>query len=272
VDEDRKQDSSGHAPKRRRRITLGVSMLLIACLAVPMAWVVNHARIQGIALSAIKRGGGFVMHDFRRSPDGMILNPGTEDTAPIWLRRFVPEHYYRNFNVASLRGPMVDDAILAEIDGLEQIEELYLDNSSITDSGLARLRGLKHLKFLDLVGTQVTDAGLAHLAGLRELNYLRLSGTQVTDAGLAHLAEMRELRTLILDGTRVTDAGVAQLARQDQLIKLSLDRTQVGDGGLTHLKSNERLISVSLSGTRVSPAGVARLKEDMPNLQYIRYP
>jgi hypothetical protein len=272
VDENQKQGSSGRAPKRRRRITLGVSMALIACLAVPMAWVVNHARIQGIALSAIRRGGGFVMHDFRRSPDGLILNTGTEDTAPNWLRRFVPEHYYRKFNVVSLRWPMVDDTILDKIDGLEQIEELYLDNSSVTDAGLARLRGLKHLKFLDLVGTQVTDAGLAHLAGLRELNYLRLSGTQVTDAGLAQLAGLRELRTLILDGTSVTDDGLAHLAGQEQLIKLSLDMTQVGDGGLKHLKSNERLISVGLSGTRVSPAGIAKLKEVMPKLQYIRYP
>jgi Leucine-rich repeat (LRR) protein len=272
VSEDQKQDPSGRAPKRRRRFTLGVSMTLIACLAVPMAWVVNHARIQGNALSAIKRGGGFVMHDFRRSPDGMILNTGTEDTAPSWLRRFVPEHYYRNFNVASLRGPMADDAILAAIDGLEQIDELYLDNSSVTDAGLARLRGLKHLKFLDLSGTEITDAGLANLAGLHELNSLNLSGTQVTDAGLANVVKMRELRTLILEGTRVSDAGLAQLAGLDKLIKLSLNKTQVDDDGLEHLKSNEGLISVSLSGTRVSPAGIAKLKEDMPNLQYIRYP
>ena len=270
--EDQQQKSSGPAPNRRLRITLGVSMILIACLAVPMAWMVNHARTQNLALSAISRGGGFVMYDFQRSPDGMILNDGTEDPAPNWIRRTVPKHYYRNFNVASLRGPNVDDAILGKIDGMEQIEELYLDNSRVTNSGLARLRGLKHLKFLDLNGTQVTDDGLAHLAGLRELNYLRLSGTQVTDDGLAHLAGLRELRSLLLDGTRVTDAGLAHLAGQDQLIKLSLDRTQVGDGGLERLKSNERLISVSLSGTHVSPAGIAKLKENMPKLQYIRYP
>ena len=65
------------------------------------------------------------------------------DPAPSWLRRYVPEHYYRDFNVVSLRGPQVDDATLGPIEGLEQVEELYLDNSGITDAGLARLRGSK---------------------------------------------------------------------------------------------------------------------------------
>ena len=260
-------------PQRRRlRITLGVSMALVACLTLPLAWVANHARTQGLALSAISHAGGFVIYGFQRSPDGIILVESTPDPAPDWLRRYVPEHYYRDFNVVSLRGPRVDDATLGAIEGLGQVEELYLDNGGITDAGLARLRGLKHLKFLDLTGTQVTDAGLVHLAGLRELCYLRLSGTRVTDAGLAHLAGLRELRSLLLDGTRVTDAGLAHLADLDQLIKLSLDRTQVGDGGLEHLRSNERLISVSLSGTRVSPEGIAKLKKDMPKLKYVRGP
>jgi uncharacterized protein YjbI with pentapeptide repeats len=270
--EDERQNSSRGTPRRRFRITLGVSMALIACVAVPIAVVVNHARKQDLALSAIRHGGGFVLYDFRRAPDGAILDDGSENTAPEWVRRHVPKHYYRDFNAVSLRGPKVDDALLGKIDGMEQIEELYLDNSRVTGAGLSHLRGYKHLKFLDLAGTQVTDADLAHVAGLRELNYLRLTGTQVTDAGLVHLAGMRELRTLILDGTDVSDNGVAHLAGQDQLIKLSLNKTRVGDGGLEHLKAHERLISVSLSGTLVSPAGVAKLKEDKPNLQYIRYP
>jgi Leucine-rich repeat (LRR) protein len=272
VGEYRPQELPGMAPRSRRRLTIGVSMVLLAALAVPMAWVSNHARTQDRALVAIGRAGGFVIYDFQRDPEGMILNEGSSDPSLSWLRKVVPAHYYRDFNVASLRGTQADDDAIGQIAGLGQIEELYLNNSRVTDAGLAQLRGLKHLKFLDLVGTQVTDAGVAHLSRLRELTYLRLSGTPVTDAGLAHLSGLRELRTLILDGTQVTDVGLAQLTGQDQLIKLSLDRTQVGDAGLEHLESHERLISVCLSGTRVSPAGVAKLKAALPKLQYIRYP
>ena len=260
-------------PQRRRlRITLRVIMALVAFLTLPLAWVANHARTQGRALSAISRAGGFVIYGFQRSPDGIILVEITPDPAPEWLRRYVPPHYYRDFNVVSLRGAHADDATLGAIEGLGQVEELYLHNGAITDAGLAHLRGLKHLKFLDLTGTPVTDAGLVHLAGLQELCYLNLSETRVTDAGLAHLTGLRELRSLLLDGTRVTDAGLAHLAGLDQLIKLSLDRTQVGDGGLEHLRSNERLISVSLSGTRVSPERIAKLKKDMPKLKYVQGP
>ena len=270
--EDQPLGSSRPELRRRPRITLAVSMALVACLAVPMAWVANHARIQGLALSAIRRAGGFVIYGFQRSPDGIILVVSTPDPAPTWLRRYVPEHYYRDFNAVSLRGPQVADATLGPIEGLEQLEELYLDHSGITDAGMARLQGLNHLRFLDLSGTRVTDAGLVHLAGLRQLNILRLSGTQVTDVGLIHLQGLRELRSLLLDGTGITDAGLAHLTDQDQLIKLSLDKTSVGDGGLEHLKSNQRLISVSLSGTRASPDGIAKLKRSMPKLQYVRYP
>ena len=129
--------------RRRLRITLGVSMALVACLALPLAWVANHARTQRLALSAISHAGGFVIYGFQRSPDGMILVESTPDSAPDWLRRYVPEHYYRDFNVVSLRGPQVDDTTLGAIEGLGQVGELYLDNGGITDAGLARLRGLK---------------------------------------------------------------------------------------------------------------------------------
>jgi hypothetical protein len=260
------------ARRRRFRLSLGVGMALVAFLAVPMAWVFNHARTQSHAISAIRHAGGFVNYNFRRSPEGLILDDSGENPAPAWFRRAVPDYYYRNFNLVSLRGSEVNSATLDQIEGLEQIEELYLDDSLVTDEGLSRLRGLKNLKFLDLANTQVTDAGLANLAGLSELNSLRLSGTQITDAGLVHLAGLRGLRSLLLDGTRVSDAGLVQLSGLDQLIKLSLNGTQVGDAGLEKLKSNGRLISVSLSGTRVSPAGIAKLKGEMPKLEYIKFP
>ena len=90
-------------PRPRLRITLGVSMALVAFLALPLAWVANHARTQRLALSAISHAGGFVIYGFQRSPDGMILVESTPDPAPDWLRRYVPERYYRDFNVVSLR-------------------------------------------------------------------------------------------------------------------------------------------------------------------------
>jgi hypothetical protein len=258
--------------KRRFRLSLGVGMALVALLAVPMALVSNHARTQSHAISAIRHAGGFVDYNFRRSPEGLILKDSGKNPAPAWFSRAVPDYYYRSFNIVSLRGPKVSDATLEQIEGLEQLEELYLDDSLVTDEGLFRLRGLKNLKFLALANTQVTDAGLANLAGLSKLTYLQLSGTQITDAGLVHLAGLAGLRSLLLDGTRVGDAGLVQLSGMDQLIKLSLNGTQVGDAGLEGLRSHGRLISVRLSGTRVSPAGIAGLKSDMQNLEYIKFP
>ena len=75
--EDQPLGSSRPARRRRPRITLAVCMALVACLAVPMAWVANHARTQGLALSANRQAGGFVIDGFQRSPDGMILVEST---------------------------------------------------------------------------------------------------------------------------------------------------------------------------------------------------
>ena len=54
----------------------------------------------------------------------------------------------------------------------------------MTDAGLEHLNGLKQLQTLWLDHTQVTHAGLEHLKGLKQLQELLLGSTPVTDAGL----------------------------------------------------------------------------------------
>ena len=44
-----------------------------------MARVSNHVRTEDPALVVIGRAGGFVIYDFQRDPDGMILNEGSSD-------------------------------------------------------------------------------------------------------------------------------------------------------------------------------------------------
>ena len=66
---------------------------------------------------------------------------------------------------------------------------LSLAHTQITDAGLEHLEGLTNLQKLWLEGAQVTDAGLVHLKGLTNLRELHLRDAQVTDAGVKDLQE-----------------------------------------------------------------------------------
>ena len=57
----------------------------------------------------------------------------------------------------------------------------------ITDVGLAHLVGLNRIENLEIQGTSITDAGLPHLAVLKSLRKLDLRATHVTPGGIAKL-------------------------------------------------------------------------------------
>lgn len=101
----------------------------------------------------------------------------------------------------------VSDAGMTHLAGLSELEQLWLDGTSVTDAGLAHLKGLSNLKELWLRETVVGDAGLSHLKGLKELRTLNLDATAVTDAGLVELHTLSALQDLWVQGTRVTPSG-----------------------------------------------------------------
>ncbi len=157
-----------------------------------------------------------------------------------------------------------DDADLAELACLRNLEQLDLRGCRVTDAGLKALRGMLRLWKLSLESTSITDAGLvelAHLTGLRDLN---LSRTAVSDAGLQHLVGLTALRQLYLAETQVTDAGMAILARLHRLKDLSLLTTRLGDAGLLALAGLPELESVVVSDTAVTHAGESLFRERRP--------
>jgi hypothetical protein len=155
-----------------------------------------------------------------------------------------------------LAGPNLDDAGLAYVGKLADLEELNLAGTQITDEGLSSLAGLAQLKVLVLENTNVSDAGLQHLSGLTNLRRLYLDNNRIspdrtverkvriTDLGLVHLKGLTKLEQLLLRGTEISDAGLLQLT------------------GLSNLKY------VALGRTAVTPDGVDVLKAAIPNLEF----
>ena len=89
------------------------------------------------------------------------------------------------------------------VQGLADLELLWLAESRITDAGLAELESLSGLKSLSLEKTSITDEGLLHLAGLKELVYLDVRGTKVTASGLSRLTSKNKVKHLAHDFPRI---------------------------------------------------------------------
>ena len=67
----------------------------------------------------------------------------------------------------------------------KELEQLHLENTSVTDAGLRHLQAMNKMTWLVLNHTEVSDAGLIHLQGLtRPLVRIDLFGTKVSREGV----------------------------------------------------------------------------------------
>ena len=137
--------------------------------------------------------------------------------------------------------------------------------AAIDDAALANLQGMASLKILRLVKTKLTDEGVNSLAGLAALTELSLRDNEITDAALEPLARLPALTNLGLVHTRITDAGLTTLATMPQLTRLNLDNTAITDAGLKQLEALKILTTLNVRETQVTAAGVAALKKALPN-------
>jgi Leucine-rich repeat (LRR) protein len=255
-------------------------MLLTVAIAVACSWLaveMRNERRQWAAAEAIVKAGGIAHSE------------------PTWLGKLLrDDSLVRGTSVDLTREGAFADATLAHVQGLKQLQQIYLNDTKVTDAGLVHLQGLKQLQRLYLNGTKVTDAGLVHLQGLKQLQIfwldhtnvsgaglvhlqelhhlqvLRLDHTKVTDAGLVHLQGLNRLEVLRLDNAKVTDAGLVHLQGLNQLKMLDLTDTQVTDAGLVHVREIRQLQWVSLLNTKVTGEGVKKLQQALPNCQIIR--
>jgi hypothetical protein len=156
----------------------------------------------------------------------------------------------------------VDDRYLAAIGGLDQLEELILDETNVTDDGLRHLSGLRQLKTLSLfAANRVSDSGLEHLKALDRLEVLDLSEAEASDGCGEALAQLRTLRRLNLAHTAVGDAVLQHLQHLTRLKYLNLSGTKVTSQGLKHLAQLLELKELYLAGTSVDDAGLDHLRQ-----------
>jgi hypothetical protein len=222
---------------RRRFLRFNVRELIVLVLVIGAAlgWIVRSVHIQRDAVTAITKAGGYVKYDWEWQSLSPI--PNGKPMYPRWLVDCLGVDYFGNVSYVHFdHNPQAGDAKLADLRGLNRLEQLYLCDTNITDPGLAHVSGLTRLQFLNLRRTKLGDLGLGHLKRLTRLRSLLLGGTSVTDAGLVHVKGLTSLEVLDLDLTHITDAGLVHLKGLTNLSELNLNGTQVTDAGVQELK------------------------------------
>lgn len=189
------------------------------------------------------------------------------------------------------KGREVTDANTRFLDDLKYVNQLELDDTSITDETLQHVCRVENLPHATLTRTKITDRGVSLLAELKDLRnleindnpqigdgacsaiarltrlrFLDLSGTSITDAGLAPLAALVNLRDLCLnDCKRITAAGLQHLQQLPSLQQLPLRRTTISDEAVAVLSQFRNLRLLDLRDTQVSKDGAGRLQALMPD-------
>jgi hypothetical protein len=218
----------------RRLLRFSVRGMIVVVLLVGgwLGWIVRSARIQRVAVAAIKVAGGSVWYDWEWHNGRKF--PG-KPWAPEWLVGAIGVDYFGR--VAGVRYSPYSRVRLADLKSLSDLSDLDLSFTDFTDDELANLAGLTNLQTLNLEATQITDAGLIHIGGLTKLETLYLNNDRITDAGLSHLAGLAKLSRLgLLRDTQATDSGLRHLERLPNLIYLDLRGTQVTGAGANELR------------------------------------
>jgi hypothetical protein len=233
--------------RSRHRLTVGLLMLLIAALAVGLAWVRNAARAQREAVEAIRRAGGGVRYDYDPNYDGAGPPGRLEPRGPKWLRSIVGDEPFRKVVGVSQSGGTkpyrrADLEFLKDLPDVEilvlNVEKLALTpDGDLAESDWGSLRALKRLRHLRLYGLGLDRAAHARLGRLTQLRELGLFRTGLTDAGAAALLDPPNLESLVLIEPAITDAALATLARSKSLKRLRLESTNVTQAGIEALEA-----------------------------------
>ena len=126
--------------RRFLRFSLRGLIVLVLVIGVWVGWIVRSARIQRAAVAVITQAGGRVAYDWEKSSNAVGFS-GAGPWAPRWLVDLIGVDYFGHVTEAGFDPTCVPDEVLAQVGRLRQVEELYLNRTSVSDAGLCNLRG-----------------------------------------------------------------------------------------------------------------------------------
>jgi hypothetical protein len=193
---------------------------------------------------------------------------GRPGCRPTWLGRLLKDPSLTVLFLVDLGNTRTtDEELTARLQGVMQLQVLWLSKTNVSDAGLGCIQESTQLCDLSLDRTRITDRGLVFLRALKRLHRLDLGNTKLTGAGLIHIAGLGELEDLSLSNVRLSDGDLVHLRGLKQLKHLYVGGTPITDAGLIHLRGLCHLINLDLRGTNVTEQGVNQLQQALPNCE-----
>jgi hypothetical protein len=171
-----------------RRFQFGIMTLLMLMVVVAVvggwfSWKMERAKRQNGSVDRIM----YLWGRWRKNDDWLRLSQRSHLLQDVLGKDFFID--VGDVVALDLSHTNLTDDRLHRLQGLPQLQELYLADNQLTDVALEYLGSLPHLQELYLEHTQVTDAGMEHLRGLHELRKVNLHDTHVTPQGVKNLQE-----------------------------------------------------------------------------------
>jgi hypothetical protein len=191
-------------------------------------------------------------------------------------------------------GKGLNDATLAILAGIPELDTLQTNQAEISDDGIQALARMPKLKVLKMFhpgkafsGTGLAqllnlerltvagsltfgDEGMAAVGRLTHLKEFRTWHAGQTIEGVKHLRELRNLTSLTLGQrlsydppTTLSNETLAILAELKSLESLRLEEARLKFDALVQLKQLPALKTLQLEGIEMPPADVERLKKEL---------
>lgn len=149
----------------------------------------------------------------------------------------------------NLRGSWINDAEMAELSRLPDLERLDLSHTRITDEGMLNLMSAPKISDLKLFYSEwITDQGMSAIKGWKHLKRLDVRGTRISDGTIEIVSHMPGLEALDVAHTEVTNVGLENLITLINLRELAIGKGRLSSSGMLVLKMLPTLQLLDLSG------------------------
>jgi len=128
------------------------------------------------------------------------------------------DHHIRavGFNIENPRDQSLKKLLLIS----EQLVELKLTSSGVSDKDLSILQGLKNIEKLWLDENQITDQGIKEISSLERLGYINLASTNVTKSGIENLLKNKSIQNVYLYQTGIDPNEISSLKKEWKAVKI----------------------------------------------------
>jgi len=171
----------------------------------------------------------------------------------------------QHLNSLALNGTSVTAVCLQQLQTLPGLIDFAYDSDKIDEAAMKALLGLKQLTGLGMMGGKVSADNVHSLKALPNLSHLWLGYAEIDDATFVRVGELTQLTSLLLVGSRFNEANLERLKTLTALDRLGLNSTPLTDAGLIHLATFKSLRELNLERDEVTAAGVATLQEALPD-------